>query len=95
MKPMPFFGEKNHQKVMCFSLFPVKLPKEANGVRVVVVPINGMTLQCPLLETIIIRCSKDDKEIQMMVNAMVAKEINLEKINVKFYEDLAEKIITE
>jgi hypothetical protein len=31
----------------------------------------------------------------MMVNAMVAKEINLEKINVKFYEDLAEKIITE
>jgi hypothetical protein len=58
-------------------------------------PINEMALQCPLLETVIIRCSKDDGEIHIMVNAMVANGVSMEKINVKFYEDMVEKVVGE
>ncbi|TKW17182.1 hypothetical protein SEVIR_5G349600v4 [Setaria viridis] len=95
----------NFNIVLCFlqlsprlkrlTLVQRKLPEEANGVKVDAVPINGMTLQCPLLETVVIRCSKDDREIHKMVNAMVANGVSLEKINVKFYEVLVEKVIAE
>ncbi|CAO2171715.1 unnamed protein product [Urochloa humidicola] len=47
-----------------------------------------MTFKCPLLETVIIQCSKDDDEIEKMVNAMVGYGISLEKIQVIFYEDI-------
>jgi len=48
----------------------------------------GMTFKCPLLETLIIQCSKDDVEIGKTVAAMVALGISLEKIQVIFYEDI-------
>lgn len=50
--------------------------------------IAGMTFKCPLLETVIIQCSKDDVEIEKTVAAMVALGIGLEKIQVIFYEDI-------
>jgi hypothetical protein len=43
-------------------------------------PIVGMTFKCPLLETVIIQCSKDDDEIEKTVNSMVGYGIGLEKI---------------
>ncbi|XP_025818686.1 uncharacterized protein LOC112895037 isoform X2 [Panicum hallii] len=77
------------------TLVQRQLPKEANGARIDAMPINEMALQCPLLETVIIRCSKDDGEIHIMVNAMVANGVSMEKINVKFYEDMVEKVVGE
>jgi len=50
--------------------------------------IAGMTFNCPLLDTVIIQCSKDDVEIGKTVAAMVALGISLEKIQVIFYEDI-------
>ena len=50
--------------------------------------IAGMTFKCPLLETLIILCSKDDVEIGKTVAAMVGLGIGLEKIQVIFYEDI-------
>nr|XP_034592549.1 histone H2A.Z-specific chaperone CHZ1-like [Setaria viridis]XP_034592550.1 histone H2A.Z-specific chaperone CHZ1-like [Setaria viridis]XP_034592551.1 histone H2A.Z-specific chaperone CHZ1-like [Setaria viridis]XP_034592552.1 histone H2A.Z-specific chaperone CHZ1-like [Setaria viridis]XP_034592553.1 histone H2A.Z-specific chaperone CHZ1-like [Setaria viridis]XP_034592554.1 histone H2A.Z-specific chaperone CHZ1-like [Setaria viridis]TKW17184.1 hypothetical protein SEVIR_5G349800v2 [Setaria v len=51
-------------------------------------PIAGMTFKCPLLETVIIQCSRDDDEIENTVNAMVSYGISSEKIQVIFYEDI-------
>lgn len=51
-------------------------------------PIAGMTFECPLLETVIIQCSKDDNEIEKTVNTMVAHGVSLEKIQVIFHEDI-------
>lgn len=56
--------------------------------------MTGMTLHCPLLE-VVIRCSKNDKEILKMVNTMVANGVSLKKINVTFYEDIAKKLMVE
>jgi hypothetical protein len=50
--------------------------------------IAGMTFNCPLLDTVIIQCSKDDVKIENTVAAMVALGISLEKIQVIFYEDI-------
>lgn len=47
-----------------------------------------MAFKCPLLETVVIQCSKDDDEIEKTVNAMAAHGIGLEKIQVIFYEDI-------
>ncbi|CAO2177952.1 unnamed protein product [Urochloa humidicola] len=75
------------------TLVQRELPKEAHGARVDAVPINGRTLKCPLLKTVVIRCSKDDGEIHKMVNALVVNGVSLEKISVTFYEDITEKVI--
>ena len=56
------------------------------------ISIAGMTVQCPLLETVIIQCSKDDGEIQKTVDALVATGISLEKIHVTFYEDIQKNV---
>jgi hypothetical protein len=50
--------------------------------------IAGMTFNCPLLDTVIIQCSKDDVKIENTVAAMVALDISLEKIQLIFYEDI-------
>jgi hypothetical protein len=50
--------------------------------------IAGMTFNCPLLDTVIIQCSKDDVKIENTVAAMVALGISLEKIQLIFYEDI-------
>ncbi|CAO2177949.1 unnamed protein product [Urochloa humidicola] len=65
-----------------------KLNKGTKGEEASSVPIAGMTFKCPLLETVIIQCSKDDDEIEKTVNAMVGYGISLEKIQVIFYEDI-------
>ncbi|CAO1944789.1 unnamed protein product [Urochloa humidicola] len=65
-----------------------KLNKATKGEETSSVPIAGMTFKCPLLETVIIQCSKDDDEIVKTVNAMVEYGISLEKIQVIFYEDI-------
>ncbi|RCV27696.1 hypothetical protein SETIT_5G345500v2, partial [Setaria italica] len=54
--------------------------------------ITGITFQCPLLETVIVQCSKDDGEIQKTVDALVATGISLEKIHVTFYEDIRKNL---
>nr|CAB3474512.1 unnamed protein product [Digitaria exilis] len=46
-------------------------------------------------KTVVIRCSKDDKEILKMVNTMVANGVSLKQINVTFYEDIAKKLMVE
>lgn len=51
-------------------------------------PVAEMTFQCPHLKTVTIQCSKDDDDIEKMVNAMVANSVSLEKIHVNFYEDI-------
>nr|CAB3478548.1 unnamed protein product [Digitaria exilis] len=71
-----------------------QLPKEPNGERIEAMPNNGVTLHCPLLE-VVIRCSKDDKEIPKMVNTMVANGVSLKQISVTFYEDIAMKLMVE
>lgn len=53
-------------------------------------PIDGMTFQCPLLETVIIQCSKGDDGINKLVNVLAANGINPKKIQVNFYEDIEE-----
>uniref|UniRef100_A0A0E0C8P8 F-box domain-containing protein n=1 Tax=Oryza meridionalis TaxID=40149 RepID=A0A0E0C8P8_9ORYZ len=53
-------------------------------------PIDGMTFQCPLLETVIIQCSKGDDGINKLVNVLAANGINPKKIQVTFYEDIEE-----
>ncbi|CAL4954150.1 unnamed protein product [Urochloa decumbens] len=65
-----------------------KLNKVTKGEGASSMPIAGMTFMCPLLETVIIQCSKDDDEIEKTVNAMVGYGISLEKIQVIFYEDI-------
>ncbi|KAL6853848.1 hypothetical protein ACP4OV_019877 [Aristida adscensionis] len=59
--------------------------------------IDGMSFQCPLLETVIIQCSKDDGEnkTEKLVNAMVANGVSLEKIHVTFYEDIEKRELAE
>ncbi|CAL4973649.1 unnamed protein product [Urochloa decumbens] len=70
------------------TLKQTKLNKGTKGEETSSVPIAGMTFKCPLLETAIIQCSKDDEEIEKTVNAMVGYGISLEKIQVIFYEDI-------
>ncbi|BAF06399.1 Os01g0789000 [Oryza sativa Japonica Group] len=53
-------------------------------------PIDGMTFQCPFLETVIIQCSKGDDGINKLVNVLAANGINPKKIQVNFYEDIEE-----
>nr|CAB3474511.1 unnamed protein product [Digitaria exilis] len=65
-----------------------KLSKVTKGEETSKMPITGMTFECPLLETVIVQCSKDDNEIEQTVNAMVAHGVSLEKIQVIFHEDI-------
>ncbi|CAO2177948.1 unnamed protein product [Urochloa humidicola] len=65
-----------------------KLNRATEGAEAESISITGMTFQCPFLETVTIQCSKDDSEIQKMVDALVAIGISLEKIHVTFYEDI-------
>ncbi|RLM91609.1 hypothetical protein C2845_PM08G27970 [Panicum miliaceum] len=70
----------------------IKLNRAREGAETEPISIAGMTVQCPLLETVIIQCSKDDGEIQKMVDALIATGISLEKIHVTFYEDIQKNV---
>ncbi|KAG2578783.1 hypothetical protein PVAP13_6NG111500 [Panicum virgatum] len=65
-----------------------ELQKVTKGEETSSIPVAGMAFKCPLLETVVIQCSKDDDEIEKTVNAMAAHGIGLEKIQVIFYEDI-------
>ncbi|RLM62187.1 hypothetical protein C2845_PM14G14660 [Panicum miliaceum] len=69
-----------------------KLNRATEGAETEPISIIGMTFQCPLLETVMIQCSKDDVEIQKTVDALVATGISLEKIHVTFYEDIQKNL---
>ncbi|KAF0916391.1 hypothetical protein E2562_007492 [Oryza meyeriana var. granulata] len=58
-------------------------------------PIDGMTFQCPLLETVIIQYSKGEDGMDKLVNVLVASGINPKKISVIFYEDIKEMDLAE
>ncbi|KAL6614350.1 hypothetical protein ACP70R_036620 [Stipagrostis hirtigluma subsp. patula] len=59
------------------------------------VPINGMTIQCSLLETVVIRCCKNDGEVDKIVNAMVVNGVSSEKIHVTYYKDIVKRCLAE
>ena len=70
----------------------LQLNRAREGAETEPISIAGMTVQCPLLETVVIQCSKDDGEIQKTVDALVATGISLEKIHVTFYEDILKNV---
>lgn len=45
-------------------------------------PVDGMTFQCPLLESVTIQCSEGDEGIDKLGNVLVANGVSLDKINV-------------
>ncbi|OEL26465.1 hypothetical protein BAE44_0012515 [Dichanthelium oligosanthes] len=51
-------------------------------------PIDAITFQCPLLNSVTIQCSKGDDGIDKMVNAMVANGVSLDRIHTTFYKDI-------
>ena len=44
--------------------------------------MDGMTFQCPLLESVTIQCSEGDEGIDKLGNVLVANGVSLDKINV-------------
>ena len=70
----------------------LQLNRAREGAETEPISIAGMTVQCPLLETVVIQYSKDDGEIQKTVDALVATGISLEKIHVTFYEDILKNV---
>ncbi|XP_047043643.1 putative F-box/LRR-repeat protein At3g42770 [Lolium rigidum] len=45
-------------------------------------PVDGMTFQCPLLESVTIQCSEGDEGIDKLGNVLVANGVSLDKISV-------------
>ncbi|TVU21454.1 hypothetical protein EJB05_31088, partial [Eragrostis curvula] len=72
-----------------------KLPEAGQGAGKNAMLSSEMAFQCPHLQTVIIQCSKDDSEIDTIVNAMLDNGVNLEKIQVIFYEDLIKRGVSE
>uniref|UniRef100_A0A0E0JPQ0 F-box domain-containing protein n=1 Tax=Oryza punctata TaxID=4537 RepID=A0A0E0JPQ0_ORYPU len=86
-----FIGVFLSAKMLALFGSDVKLPQAAEkGAETDAMPIDGMTFQCLLLETVIIQCSKGDDGIDKLVNVLAANGINPKKIQVTFYEDIEE-----
>ncbi|KAM3351963.1 hypothetical protein ACQJBY_023693 [Aegilops geniculata] len=58
-------------------------------------PTDGMTFQCPFLQSVIIQCSEGDDGIDKLVDVLVANGISSDKISVTSYEDIKQRAFAE
>ena len=54
-------------------------------------PIDGMTFQCPLLESVVIQCSEGDGSIDKLLSVLVVNGISLDNINIAFYDEIEKR----